>query len=514
MRLALAQRGKESMPPPVGESAPPAARQGATPDQLNSGVPPAKLSRPSATREFSYKLVAFFLVADWVVATGAIFCGLAFREVQRAHSISEPSLSNGFLLAWSALAALAFVWLLAMGRTYEIKTSYDISQTLRNIFKAVGLWSLFLWAFVGLFRVTGFVPRVGAIYCMAALVILVSGWRLAAFFALTTRSIRKSASSRIVVIGWSAETTQVRDAMRLDVSLLGEVVGCVPGRDGGFSLPPPPDVPRLGTYADLSRVLQEQKASIAILADTLTQPEEIQRLTQLCEREMTKLLLVLDYFPTQRSRLHIQTVSGVPLLGRNQLPIDSTLNRLLKRSIDIVGALVGLGICALIVPWFGLLVYLESPGPIIFKQRRTSRSGHDFYIYKIRSMKMHAEAGTGAVWCKADDDRRLRIGAFMRRWNVDELPQFLNVLVGDMSLVGPRPERPELIERFKDEIPSYNLRHEVRTGLTGWAQVQGLRGNTDLKKRIEADLYYLENWSVALDFYCIAATFFRVKNAY
>jgi lipopolysaccharide/colanic/teichoic acid biosynthesis glycosyltransferase len=129
-------------------------------------------------------------------------------------------------------------------------------------------------------------------------------------------------------------------------------------------------------------------------------------------------------------------------------------------------------------------------------------------------MRINAESASGAVWCTKDDPRRLKIGTFMRKYNVDELPQFWNVLKGDMSLVGPRPERPELIERFKDEIPNYNARHEVRSGLTGWAQIHGLRGDTDLSKRIEADLYYLENWSVMMDLYCILATFFKVKNAH
>jgi lipopolysaccharide/colanic/teichoic acid biosynthesis glycosyltransferase len=151
---------------------------------------------------------------------------------------------------------------------------------------------------------------------------------------------------------------------------------------------------------------------------------------------------------------------------------------------------------------------------VFYRQRRTSRSGRTFYIYKIRSMRVDAEAASGAVWCQKEDSRRLKIGTFMRKTNIDELPQFWNVLVGDMSLVGPRPERPELIEKFKDTIPNYNARHEVRTAITGWAQIHGLRGDTDLRKRIEADLYYLENWSPLLDLYCIVATLFKVKNAH
>jgi exopolysaccharide biosynthesis polyprenyl glycosylphosphotransferase len=450
-------------------------------------------------------VVALLLVADWIVATLAILAGLEFREWQRAQPLGEQGYSHQFLLAWSMAAGAWFVWLMAIRRTYEMKASYSITQTLTNLLKAVGLWSLSIWAFIGVFRVTGFAPRVGVIYCIITLVGLVGLWRLLAFFVLTRERMRKAASSRILIVGWNAEARQMRDAMKLDVSLLGEVIGCVGRADGTFTEPPPPDLRVLGNYAALVQVIREERVNLLVLSDTSLPPEEIQRLALLCEREMIQFSLILDYFPALRSRLHVQNISGVPLVGRSQLPIDSTINRAVKRTIDLAGALVGLLLSAPLISVFCLL---------LFRQKRTSRSGNSFFIFKIRSMKMNAEAGTGAVWCKPEDDRRLRVGAFMRRWNIDELPQFYNVLIGDMSLVGPRPERPELIERFKDEIPSYNLRHEVRTGLTGWAQIQGLRGNTDLRKRIEADLYYLENWSVALDFYCMIATFFRVKNAY
>ena len=187
---------------------------------------------------------------------------------------------------------------------------------------------------------------------------------------------------------------------------------------------------------------------------------------------------------------------------------------MIKKAVDLFGSIVGLILSAPVILLFGAIVFIESPGPIFYWQRRTSRGGRTFNICKIRSMRLNAESDTGAVWCKKEDARRLRIGAFMRRYNIDELPQFWNVFTGDMSLVGPRPERPELIEKFKGEIPNYNARHEVRAGITGWAQIHGLRGDTDLSKRIEADLYYLENWSVMLDFYCMAATFFRNKNAH
>ena len=161
-----------------------------------------------------------------------------------------------------------------------------------------------------------------------------------------------------------------------------------------------------------------------------------------------------------------------------------------------------------------ILIRREGPGPIFFKQIRTGRNGENFPIYKMRSMKVDAERGTGAQWAVENDPRRLKIGATMREWNLDEIPQFWNVLIGDMSLVGPRPERPELIKQFERDIPHYNPRHEVRPGITGWAQVNGLRGNTSLVDRIQYDLYYIENWSLWLDIQIMFLTFFRRKNAY
>lgn len=495
---------------------PPPANSPPVPNGPAEERKPASRS-PSAPREFAYKLIALFLVADWLMACLAIFAGLMAREWQRSEVPGAPGTSTNlvvFVLIWSMVAALWFVWLMVLRRSYEIVNLYNIKQSLRNVLKSVFYWSLTIWACVGLFRINGFIPRVGLVYCMAILTGLFALWRLFSFFILTHPRVKNAASSRIIVVGWNEETTQLRNAMRMDPAQLGEIVGCIPKPGGVFHAPPPADLPVLGNYDALSQVIRDCGANLLVLADTSYPPEEIRRLTHLCEREMITFHIILDYFRALKSGLQVQTVSGVPLLGRSQLPIDRTMNRAVKRTMDIAGAIIGLSLSAVIVFWFCLLVYLESPGPVLYRQRRTSRSGNSFHIYKIRSMRINAESDTGAVWCKPDDSRRLRVGAFMRRWNIDELPQFYNVLVGDMSLVGPRPERPELIERFKDEIPSYNVRHEVRTGLTGWAQINGLRGDTDLRKRIEADLYYIENWSVPLDLYCLAATLFKIKNAY
>jgi exopolysaccharide biosynthesis polyprenyl glycosylphosphotransferase len=223
--------------------------------------------------------------------------------------------------------------------------------------------------------------------------------------------------------------------------------------------------------------------------------------------------VIPSYFQTFNSGLHLEHVSGVPVLGVSKLPLDHVFNRIIKRAIDVVGAIIGLIISIPIIFIFGHLIRRESPGPIFYSQIRCGKGGKNFRLYKLRSMKLDAET-RGAAWTRENDPRRLKIGEAMRRWNIDEVPQFWNVLVGDMSLVGPRPERPEHIHRFKEQIPHYNARHYFKPGLTGFAQVYGMRGDTDLNARVRYDIYYLENWSVFLDIMIMVRTFFIQSGAY
>jgi exopolysaccharide biosynthesis polyprenyl glycosylphosphotransferase len=466
-------------------------------------------------RENAYGLCALLLIGDWVAACLAVFAGLLVRDWQRNNWVFSPISPFDLqapLALWSLSGGGLFTWFMMMFKTYEITNLYNVRRWTKNLVRSVFLWAVAVWAFIGLFQITSFAPRLGAVYCVLALMGFVTLWRLISFIFLIQPDVKEAASSRVIVVGWNEKVAHLRKAMRRDLSQLGEIIGCVPMPGGYFASKPPAELAVLGDYSSIPRLVAECNANSIILSDVSCPSREIQDLIGFCQREMIGFKMVPEYFPALNSGLQVQTLSGVPLLGVTQLPLDRTLNRMVKRVVDIFGAMIGLSISAVIVPPFALMVYLESPGPIFYKQRRTSRGGRTFEIYKIRSMRIDAESGSGAVWC--NDPRRLKIGSFMRKYNIDELPQFWNVLIGDMSLVGPRPERPELILRFKDEIPNYNARHEVRAGLTGWAQIHGLRGDTDLSKRIEADLYYLENWSVMVDFYCILTTFVRVKNAH
>jgi exopolysaccharide biosynthesis polyprenyl glycosylphosphotransferase len=229
---------------------------------------------------------------------------------------------------------------------------------------------------------------------------------------------------------------------------------------------------------------------------------------------MVRFMAIPAFFEVLISGLHLESLRGIPILSIGRLPLDSLTTRALKRAVDILGGLVGLLLSAPVIAIFGLMVWRESPGPIFYHQLRSGKNGRPFRIIKIRSMSLDAEEKSGARWATEEDGRRLRIGAFMRPWNIDELPQFWNILNGEMSLVGPRPERPELIDDFKHQVNYYNIRHSVKPGLTGWAAVNGWRGNTDLSERIRFDLDYIERWSILFDFYIMIRTLMGNKNAY
>jgi len=203
-------------------------------------------------------------------------------------------------------------------------------------------------------------------------------------------------------------------------------------------------------------------------------------------------------------------------LGFRSLALDDPWNRMVKRTFDLVISILLLCATFPLLILIMFVIKMEDRGPVLFKQKRMGRDQKLFNVYKFRTMRVNAETETGPVWAKPNDDRRTRFGPYLRRWNLDELPQLINVLKGNMSLVGPRPERPHFIGQFRASIPRYMTRHKVKSGLTGWAQVHGFRGNTSIQERIKYDLYYMENWSLLLDIEILFMTLSSraFKNAY
>lgn len=273
----------------------------------------------------------------------------------------------------------------------------------------------------------------------------------------------------------------------------------------------------LGSIGNLEMILEENKLDEIAIALALKDYSQLERIVSICEKTGVHTKFIPDYNSVISSKPYTEDLMGLPVINIRYVPLSSMGNMAIKRAMDIVGSLFGIIILSPILLVIATLVKVSSPGPIIFKQERVGLHNKSFYMYKFRSMRLQDEEMEKKAWTVKDDPRVTTIGKFIRRTSLDELPQLFNILKGDMSMVGPRPERPQFVEQFKEEIPRYMVKHQVRPGLTGWAQVNGLRGDTSIKKRIDFDIEYIENWTVGFDIKIILLTFFTGfinKNAY
>lgn len=269
-------------------------------------------------------------------------------------------------------------------------------------------------------------------------------------------------------------------------------------------------LPLLGTLSDAQDVVTRERIDQMYVALPLEQHGKMLGLIEVANRECVDVKLVPDLLQFVTLRARLEELDGTPLINVNDVPLQG-LNSAIKRLIDICCSIAALVVLALPMAAIALLIRLTSPGPALYRQERMGLDGRPFVTLKFRSMYEGAERHTGPIFTRKDDPRCTPVGRVLRRFSLDELPQLWNVLRGEMSLVGPRPERPYFVRQFKDRVPQYMLRHKVKAGLTGWAQVNDLRGNTSIEKRIEYDLYYIENWSVALDFKIMWLTLLRLS---
>ncbi len=271
----------------------------------------------------------------------------------------------------------------------------------------------------------------------------------------------------------------------------------------------------LGTTAEVRDLIAREDIDTVFLALPVEAYKTMLRILKEVGNEMVDLRVVPDLFQYVTFKAGVEDFDGLPVINLTQLPLEGW-NSLVKRSMDLVLSSLGLVVLAILAPFIALAIWLEDRGPIFYGQERMGLDGRLFRMIKFRSMRVDAESA-GASWTTKDDPRRTHVGSFLRRTSLDELPQLINVFTGDMSLVGPRPERPEFVKEFKEKFPQYMLRHRVRAGITGWAQVHGWRGDTSVSKRIEFDLYYIENWSLGLDVKILWLTLrwgWQQKNAY
>ncbi len=273
----------------------------------------------------------------------------------------------------------------------------------------------------------------------------------------------------------------------------------------------------LGKIEELDALLEKNTLDEIAITLSLKEYENLKSIVAACEKSGVHTKFIPDYNKIIPTIPYTEDLQGLPVINIRHVPLNDLLNATVKRMMDIFGAVVAIILFSPVMLLTVILIKLTSPGPVIYRQERVGLHNHPFQMYKFRSMAVQPPAAEKSKWTTPNDPRVTLVGKIIRRTSIDEMPQFFNILKGDMSLVGPRPERPFFVERFKEEIPRYMIKHQVRPGLTGWAQVNGYRGDTSITKRIEHDLYYIENWTLGFDVKILFLTIFKGfinKNAY
>jgi exopolysaccharide biosynthesis polyprenyl glycosylphosphotransferase len=328
------------------------------------------------------------------------------------------------------------------------------------------------------------------------------------------RTVQGRHPDRMLLVGTGEVARMIHQKTVQSPHLGYRVIGFVNGHEGDREIA---GVPVLGSQADLGRILAENHVEDVVITLPEATHDQLLDMISICESHHASVRIFPDLFQIIASELTIGDLDGLPLLAVRDVALRGW-KLTVKRAMDIAASAVGLTVLSPFMLLTALLIKLTSKGPVFYAQERVGLDGKPFPMLKFRSMRVGAESDTGPVWATKDDPRRTWLGTFLRKTSIDELPQLINVLVGDMSLVGPRPERPVFVEQFKQVVPRYMERHQEKAGMTGWAQVNGLRGETSIVERTKYDLYYIENWSLLFDIKILVRTALNAfrgdRNAY
>lgn len=382
---------------------------------------------------------------------------------------------------------------------------------LLNMAKAITMATIFLMAVTFVYREFSYSRAVLLLSWSISILLCGSG----RYFLIQVEYLirRSKDQDRVLIIGINKNTRNLIKWARGNPHYGQKIIGLLTSRanNDGKHLE---GVPILGGLEDLDQIISQEHIDEIIVTDSGLPKEKVGDLMLKCENKMIDFKLAADFYGLMTQHVDVEYISNVPLIGLKNLPLNDLWNRIVKRAFDVIVTLFLLILSAPLLILIASVIKLSDGGRIIYKQERVGQDGEYFKLYKFRTMKLDAEKQSGPVWARQQDRRVTEVGKFLRRMNLDELPQLWNVLKGDMSLVGPRPERPHFVEQFRDQIPRYMARHKIKSGITGWAQIHGLRGNTSIEERIKYDLYYMENWTLMMDIEILFATIFAYKNAY
>ena len=453
--------------------------------------------------------VDFVLVAlAWILAYFLRFEVLTFEPFGLPEWL--PLSRYLLFLPWILIVSTFMFWASGL---YQSDRATRLTRLIYAVAKAVVLELLVVTASLSFYRELYFSRLMVGLFGVLTPILMVTVRIVLYDWARRARQRGKN-RKRVLIVGAG------RAGRRLEASFaqypwMGfEVIGYLDDHK-----PDDPDV--VGTTSEAAAIVdrfadENRPIDYVYIALPLTAADRIQTIVEDMATRLAHVCLVPDLFQFDIINSRISDVDGLPVIHLiDEAPLE--FRRFLKRAVDVLFSGVFLVVASPLLLTIALAVKLSSPGPVFYRQERMSLNGQTFHMLKFRSMPVDAESVTGAVWAKPGENRATPVGQFLRRTSLDELPQFINVLKGDMSVVGPRPERPVFIEQFKGHVPRYMLRHKVKAGITGWAQVNGWRGNTSIEKRIEYDLYYIQNWSLKLDLKIMLMTVWKGfvnENAY
>jgi exopolysaccharide biosynthesis polyprenyl glycosylphosphotransferase len=462
-------------------------------------------------------LFAFSLVVNDLIMVGLSFY-LAYW-LRQLIAIPPPVEISPFVdyVGMMAIQVITLLLLYFFSRLYDVKRSMPRLDEFYRIFAATSIGTVITIASTTfLFKNTALeldFPRAMVIYAWLLTVILVTAGRSVLVLARNWLRRRGLWSDRLLIVGTGDVGRMILQKVRQMPRLGYEVVGFIDGDDPQVN--EIMGVPVLGDIDDIPDLIQEHEIEEVIIGRPELAHQEVLAIISRCERGQVGIKIFPDLFQIIATELSIGDLGGLPLLTVRDVALRGW-KLTLKRSVDLLGSTLGLIVLSPVLMLIAVIIKLDSPGPVFYAQERMGLDAKPFWCLKFRSMRTDAEKD-GPGWTTEADPRVTRLGRLIRRFSIDELPQLINVFVGEMSLVGPRPERPVYVNQFRRSIPRYMDRHREKAGMTGWAQVNGLRGDTSIAERTKYDLWYIENWSLWLDFKIMLRTIFSAigdRHAY
>ena len=450
---------------------------------------------------------ACVITLSYMFAWALRFIGPFAANAVRARSFQQYMSALVFILP-------AYILLYHAFSLYEPMRMQGRRLVLSNIVKANSL-GILITTFILYTIEEGDISR--SVLYMFYGICIVASWGARMFIFYSLRKMRKKGlnQKQVVLVGYSRAAEEYIDRIQQNPQWGYVVRGILDDNITAGTMYK--GVKVIGRIANLNVILPENRLDEIAITLGLSEYYRLEEIVALCEKSGVHTKFIPDYNNVIPTKPYTEDLQGLPVINIRRVPLSDPLNKWMKRGVDIFGAIVAIILFSPVMIVTAIMIKKTSPGPLIFSQERVGLQNRPFKMYKFRSMIVQDEKKEKKGWTTKDDPRVTTVGRFIRKTSIDELPQLFNVLRGDMSLVGPRPERPQFVEKFKEEIPRYMIKHQVRPGLTGWAQVNGYRGDTSIKKRIEHDLYYIENWTLGFDFKIIFLTFFKGfinKNAY